>query len=98
MLYDDTPLLIPSNEIVSEDDEPIHEDLLSYYGNLYDNWLENNSASTIDFSELDPIYDNLDDGLTMAHVSLVNEKVFACNDDNHSKVESAIGSTNVLQK
>jgi hypothetical protein len=81
-------------------DEPMHEDVLSFYGNLYDKWVENNSNSIIDFSELDPLYDNsLDDDPTcetIVPMSLINEKVFACNDDNHSEVESAIGSTNIL--
>jgi hypothetical protein len=64
-MYDDTPSLMPSDEIASK--------------SLYDNWDENNSCCIIDFNELDPIYDNyLYDDLayeTIVPVSLINEKI-----------------------
>ena len=95
---DDDPSLMPSDE-VAINDEPMHEDLLSYY--LYDEWVETNSISTIDFNELAPLYDNsLDDDHTcetMVSMTSINEKVFAWNHDNYYEFGSGIGSTNILE-
>jgi hypothetical protein len=84
-MYDGAPSLMPNDEIASE--------------SLYDNLCENNSCCIIDISELDPIYDYyLDDDPayeTILPMSLINDKIFA---DNHSEIESAIGSTSILHK